>query len=185
METKSIIKIYLGTLVIRGLIAWILVMQLIPSNLENKVQIDLDHQAMDSVALIEMRSVIDRSIRKDQEWGGLIFHRNGKFVPMLPHTSGEKHRINFGVVKENQFIGKFVAMYHTHGAESEGYDDEHFSTVDTLNSQVVQYLITPQKKVLKFDTRDRRIYVRTGKEWTLQHPHSEAHREYLVKAESK
>lgn len=185
MENKPIIRIYLATLIFRVIIAAILVIQLIPSKSENRSQIEIDHQILDSVVLMEMNYVIDRSIRRDQEWGGLIFHRNGKFVPMLPHTSGEKHRINFGIVKENQFIGKFVAMYHTHGAESEGYDDEHFSTVDTLNSQVVQYLITPQKKVLKFDTRDRRIYVRTGKEWTLQHPHSEAHREYLVKAESK
>lgn len=125
----------------------------------------------DRLAIEVLIRINPLSIKKDIEYGGTIYLRpNGKIDATPPRTDDSSHNVLIPSLSMLGIKGKPLAMYHTHAAYSNGaYVDEEFSPIDTTDVTVDQYLITPGWKILKFDSKNRRVYKydKVGDAWFI------------------
>lgn len=116
---------------------------------------------IDKVAIEVLERINPLSIKNDWEYGGRIYfdREKSEFIATPPITDKDAHGImipslrNLGIVD-----GITIAHYHTHGAKSVAFNDEHFSSIDTTGARTDQYLITPSYRILKYDFDQKRIY---------------------------
>lgn len=126
---------------------------------------------VDRLAIKVLTKINPESIENDIEYGGTLYTTlNGIVSATIPYTDSNSHTVNVPTLRMLHIIGHQIARYHTHGAESENYQDEVFSELDTGNVSVDQYLITPDWKILKFDCHVRRVYKYniTSDIWTIE-----------------
>ena len=110
------------------------------------------------------------SLKWDYEYSSNIFKNpmTGKYGHTDPYTEEKKHLVGDAPFKDNIYQKK-EAEAHTHGRESPGYDDEHFSE-DDKKSNYIQFLITPSGKILQYDPNTGEIWMYNPKtkEWESQ-----------------
>jgi len=109
---------------------------------------------LDAAAVAALDRIADRSIAECREYGGDIQEEVGGHSISKP-IKGDSHSVE---VPFRRPFDRIVAVYHSHGCEEFGYDDENFSHQDTLNTRLPQYLVTPKRRILKFDPVDRKVY---------------------------
>ncbi|MBS1971499.1 MAG: DUF4329 domain-containing protein [Bdellovibrionales bacterium] len=100
-----------------------------------------------------IKYVNDQSIREDIEYAGTVnINSDGTYSATDPQGGG-KHKSDFMVDKE-----KCKAIYHTHGADSPGWDDENFSAKDKAEARrfkLPSYLGTPSGKIKVYKPNSR------------------------------
>lgn len=88
------------------------------------------YKTKDEAAEAVLKNANRRSIKKNMEFGGLIYELNGKFYPTRPimgtKTSFKPSNAKHMVPKDAKIVGD----YHTHGAEEIGYNSNEFSSAD-------------------------------------------------------
>ena len=105
-------------------------------------------------ANVALTEIIDKSIKEDHEYHCWIIRKrkDGKHVyTYTKPIKGKKHKTE----KLGPKPKGAVAVYHTHGKESKGFDDEVFDKdndrVKHIELELDGYLMTPTKKVLYFN----------------------------------
>ena len=107
------------------------------------------YKSADIAAANAIADINPTSIKTDREFAGQIYKTPNGFYSYTPARRGQAHSSSPGPSVPGR-----VGAYHTHGAESAGYDDEHFSDTDIIGVPYGQseYLGTPSGQVLKFST---------------------------------
>lgn len=146
---------------ILGLTLFIFSFLNIGNNSHSAVKVDqvMCPTKVDRLGIEVLNRINPLSIKNDFEYGGLIYIRpDGILDATPPYTDKESHKLMIPSLYMLQIKGHQVARYHTHGAKSEGFDDESFSKIDTSNVTIDQYLGTPDWNIFKFDCHVRRVY---------------------------
>jgi len=106
----------------------------------------------DAAGIQAIKDINAESIKKDREFGGNIYQKpDGTFSYTAPDKTGKKHSANIPVAVPEGTTR--AGMYHTHGADNWGYDDEKYSDEDKALSdglKVPSYLGTPKGDIKKY-----------------------------------
>lgn len=114
---------------------------------------------VDSCAIEVLDRINPLSIKMSWEYGGRIYVNDlGEIYATWPFTERNSHTVMIYPLAKYHIKGLSLARYHTHGAETEEYDEEEFSEPDTINSRVDMYLETPSYRILKFDCHFHRVF---------------------------
>ncbi len=109
--------------------------------------------SIDKLVIHVLDSINPISVEKDIEYGRSVYMVPGDIRVTSPMTDSLPHKVlihaDTGLLKKNYIR---VASYHTHAATNPGYLDETFSSLDTTDTYVVEYLATPMGKILKYSS---------------------------------
>ena len=95
------------------------------------------------------------SIASNREYAGVIYKNADGTYSYTPAVKGEGHDVDLPLVCPSDTI--LVAFYHTHGAETPEYDEEHFSNEDkvvAIVKEINAYLGTPSGYLKYFDWKN-------------------------------
>ncbi|HWP31983.1 MAG TPA: DUF4329 domain-containing protein [Fimbriimonadales bacterium] len=130
------------------------------------------YKSADAAAKAAIRDILKRSIKEGVEYAGWIYEDttiiyvpffcvgefpDGTYSYTTPKRGGE-HASSPGPTPR----GNLAGIYHTHGDDDIGYDDENFSEPDKAYGDVLAlpiYLGTPKGLIKKYEPRLRMVSV--------------------------
>ncbi|MFL0151932.1 DUF4329 domain-containing protein [Tenacibaculum maritimum] len=88
------------------------------------------YDSKDKAAKAVLKNANRRSIKKNKEFGGFIYKKDGKYHATRPTEGSATGYMPKSSLHKVPKDAEIVGDYHTHGAEMPGYDSNNFSPAD-------------------------------------------------------
>ena len=98
-------------------------------------------------------------MKQNTEYGGFVYQKDGLYYSTKPKKGTKASFKPYSAVNRVPEGATIVGGYHTHGAETFGYDNNNFSPADIdfhnsatqhINSDFTSYLGTPSEGFKKY-----------------------------------